>query len=74
MFPKIMNMRLISFVLLFLKAGINKDNLAIALEPEAASIYCQYLSFAKENTSYPSLSDTKYMVVDLGGENSHDTL
>lgn len=53
------------------KAGIKKENLTIALEPEAASIYCQYLKFAKEETSSPTLGvvepGTKYMVVDLGG-------
>lgn len=53
------------------KAGIKMENLTIALEPEAASIYCQYLKFAKEDTSSPALgvvkAGTKYMVVDLGG-------
>ncbi|XP_052674110.1 heat shock 70 kDa protein 12A-like [Crassostrea angulata] len=53
------------------KAGIKEDNLTIALEPEAASIYCQYLKIAKEDTLSPSLGvvtpGTKYMVTDLGG-------
>nr|XP_034300194.1 heat shock 70 kDa protein 12A [Crassostrea gigas] len=53
------------------EAGIKKENLTIALEPEAASIYCQYLKVAKEDTSSPVLGvvkpGTKYMVVDLGG-------
>ncbi|XP_062613904.1 heat shock 70 kDa protein 12A-like [Saccostrea cucullata] len=53
-----------------LKAGIKKDRLIIALEPEAASIYCQYLQIAKDDAS-SSLgvvsAGTKYMVLDLGG-------
>lgn len=52
--------------------------MTIALEPEAVYIYCQYLKFADEDTSSTTLGvvkpGTKYMVVDLGGENSHDTL
>lgn len=47
--------------------------MTIALEPEAASIYCQYLKIAKEDTLSPSLGvvtpGTKYMVTDLGGKN-----
>lgn len=48
--------------------------MTVALEPEAASIYCQYLKFAKGKryTSSPTLGvlkpGTKYMVVDLGGK------
>lgn len=54
----------------FLKAGIKKDNLTIALEPEAASMYCQYV--AKEDTLSPTLGvvkpGTKYILIDLGGK------
>uniref|UniRef100_A0A8W8L7E4 Uncharacterized protein n=1 Tax=Magallana gigas TaxID=29159 RepID=A0A8W8L7E4_MAGGI len=53
-------------------AGIPNKYLTIALESEAASTYCQYLKFAKGDTSSPTLdvlkSGTKYMLVDLGGK------
>lgn len=43
----------------------------IALEPEAASIYCQHLHFEKQDLSATSLGvvkpGTDYMLVDLGG-------
>ncbi|XP_052798832.1 heat shock 70 kDa protein 12B-like [Mya arenaria] len=47
------------------KAGIPNDQLRIALEPEAASVWCQVCTDDK----ITKLSDagTKYMVVDLGG-------
>lgn len=58
-----------------LQAGINPSQLTLALEPEAASIYCQHMHLI--NTNGPSnVDDTfkkivekgkKYMVVDLGG-------
>jgi len=45
--------------------------LMLALEPEAASIYCQYLPIDKLQGSSPGFVmtevGTKYMVVDLGG-------
>lgn len=56
-----------------LTAGIKNDNLRIALEPEAASLYCQYLPVNRFTTgraeSQSSLASpgTVYMVVDLGG-------
>ncbi|XP_056012678.1 heat shock 70 kDa protein 12A-like [Ostrea edulis] len=54
-----------------IKAGIKQEHLVIALEPEAASIYCQYLHIAKEDSASSALGvvkpGTKYMVVDLGG-------
>lgn len=57
--------------ILFSQAGIGSKNLTIALEPEAVSMYCQYIRFSKEDASYASLdvleSGTKYMLVDLGG-------
>ncbi|VDI34560.1 Hypothetical predicted protein [Mytilus galloprovincialis] len=47
------------------KAGISRDMLTIALEPEAASIYCQTFPSAgcREITEIGS----RYMVADLGG-------
>lgn len=56
-----------------LTADIKNDNLKIALEPEAASLYCQYLPVnrfaAGGAASQFSLASpgTVYMVVDLGG-------
>nr|XP_034300205.1 heat shock 70 kDa protein 12A isoform X2 [Crassostrea gigas]XP_034300206.1 heat shock 70 kDa protein 12A isoform X2 [Crassostrea gigas] len=59
-----------------LKAGIKKDNLTIALEPEAASMYCQYV--AKEDTLSPTLGvvkpGTKYILIDLGGVTANITV
>jgi hypothetical protein len=56
-----------------LKANIPGDNLLIALEPEAAAIYCQYLPKEKlvGTDSVLNLSETgvRYMIVDLGGKN-----
>ncbi|CAG2206557.1 unnamed protein product [Mytilus edulis] len=53
------------------RAGIPKANLLLALEPEAASIYCQYLPTDKLVGIEPgftmSETGTKYMIVDLGG-------
>ena len=54
------------------QAGIPENRLIIALEPEAASIYCQYLPTqklhgAKEGFEM-SKTGAKYMVVDLGGK------
>ncbi|KAH3831105.1 heat shock 70 kDa protein 12A-like [Dreissena polymorpha] len=51
------------------KADIAGSQLTIALEPEAASLYCQYLS---SETLHGELFNTestgsKYMVIDLGG-------
>ncbi|XP_060077647.1 heat shock 70 kDa protein 12A-like [Ylistrum balloti] len=53
-------------------AGISKDNLTIALEPEAASLYCQYHSLKDENDEKEQFrkstgSSNCYMVVDIGG-------
>ncbi|XP_063413737.1 heat shock 70 kDa protein 12A-like isoform X1 [Mytilus trossulus] len=54
------------------KAGIKGNQLTIALEPEAASIYCQELRTDRENKTNITFSETikkgmKYVVVDLGG-------
>lgn len=56
-------------------AGIKKENLIIALEPEAASLFCMHLPVDKmmfdKTASTMSISPfakgTKYMVVDVGG-------
>ncbi|XP_063406265.1 heat shock 70 kDa protein 12A-like [Mytilus trossulus] len=52
-------------------AGIPPERLILALEPEAASIFCQYLPTEKlqgiEQGFSMAETGTKYMVVDLGG-------
>lgn len=69
-------MKFSTLVIYSFKAGI-KERLIIALEPEAASIYCQHLT--KEDLTKDDHKQTssvlgqlsvgdKYMVVDLGGE------
>lgn len=54
------------------QAGIAKEKLAIALEPEAASIFCQKLKADRIETgsdfSETVKSGMKYMVIDLGGK------
>nr|XP_022323072.1 heat shock 70 kDa protein 12A-like [Crassostrea virginica] len=52
------------------KVGICGDKLVIALEPEAASLYCMYLPVQRddENSTFEVFkSGSKYMVVDAGG-------
>ncbi|XP_052816700.1 heat shock 70 kDa protein 12A-like [Mya arenaria] len=54
------------------RAGIPTAHLTIALEPEAASLFCQYLPVEKFSVGGTSgFSDAKpgttYMIVDLGG-------
>ncbi|XP_062615746.1 heat shock 70 kDa protein 12A-like [Saccostrea cucullata] len=54
------------------RAGIRSDLLVIALEPEAASIYCKHLPVNKiEGDNKKSLDSfspgTKYLVLDAGG-------
>lgn len=52
-------------------AGIESNNLSIALEPEAASVYCKYLPTDQLAGSDRDTSlfnpGSKYMVIDLGG-------
>jgi hypothetical protein len=55
-----------------LQAGIDDRKLSIALEPEAASIFCRHLSVEKRIdttnvciASFPA--GTRYMVLDAGG-------
>lgn len=55
----------------FQKAGIKDHRLKLALEPEAASIYCQYIPVdrTKEQRGFGvSAVGTRYMVIDLGGK------
>ncbi|XP_062582369.1 heat shock 70 kDa protein 12A-like [Saccostrea cucullata] len=51
--------------------GIKRENLKIALEPEAASIYCQLMHLESDDNSKFFLAGqkvgAKYMVLDLGG-------
>ncbi|XP_069123377.1 heat shock 70 kDa protein 12A-like [Argopecten irradians] len=54
------------------KAGIDKDKLMLALEPEAAALYCRYLpctSGGKDENDILSFLHYggRYMVVDIGG-------
>lgn len=55
------------------EAGIAKDQLTLALEPEAASLYCMKQPMAKlssvdRKTSFVEFEvGTKYMVIDIGG-------
>ena len=55
----------------YFQAGINNDQLCIALEPEAASIHCQYLPAEKLEGASAGFTmaraGQKYMVIDLGG-------
>ena len=60
---------------LYIQAGIETNNLSIALEPEAASVYCKYLPSHQLTQEQMSRSmfqpNAKYMVVDLGGNIPH---
>lgn len=55
------------------KAGIEGRNLTLALEPEAASLYCRYIPTYRTDLQGNAQTfdifrpKTKYMVVDLGG-------
>ncbi|XP_053390534.1 heat shock 70 kDa protein 12A-like [Mercenaria mercenaria] len=54
------------------RAGINTERLIIALEPEAASVYCRHLPVDKtvdgKEVSISTFSEgTKYVVLDAGG-------
>lgn len=55
-----------------IKAGIPGNQLKIALEPEAASIYCHLMHLdetERDNTTNSFIREpgVKYMVVDIGG-------
>ncbi|XP_060607561.1 heat shock 70 kDa protein 12A-like [Ruditapes philippinarum] len=53
------------------QAGISEDMLTIALEPEAASLYCRHLPVEKCGSSKTSLATfgpgKRYLVLDAGG-------
>jgi len=68
-----MNLKILENVFTPLQAGIPSKHLTIALEPEAASLFCQYLPVEKFSVRGASgFGDAKpgttYMVVDLGGD------
>ncbi|XP_060566343.1 heat shock 70 kDa protein 12A-like [Ruditapes philippinarum] len=49
-------------------AGIENERLIIALEPEAASIYCRLVPTTRNQDSLGKLpSGSKYMILDAGG-------
>lgn len=57
----------------YFQAGISSEKLIIALEPEAASLFCRHLPMDKRlDKSGVSISSfsagTKYMVLDAGGK------
>ncbi|XP_052816550.1 heat shock 70 kDa protein 12A-like isoform X2 [Mya arenaria] len=49
-----------------LRAGLDNDRIKLALEPEAASIWCQHIDISLKTDL--SKTGSQYMVVDLGGE------
>jgi hypothetical protein len=56
---------------LFDQAGIDKDQLQIALEPEAASLFCKYVPIEKMAGSEKGFNvfstGSTYIVLDAGG-------
>ena len=56
-----------------LQAGIIRKNLSIALESEAASVWCQTIPLDK-NQATVSEKGTKYMTCDLGGRHVYDKM
>jgi len=54
-----------------LKAGIDGANLIIALEPEAASLFCQHIPVEKLRGGEgirPFTPGNRYLVLDAGGK------
>jgi hypothetical protein len=58
------------------QAGIPSDRLQLALEPEAASLFCKYVPAEKQTDEdglnmkiVPFSIGTRYMILDLGGKN-----
>ena len=56
----------------FLQGGIKNENLTLALEPEAASMYCRYVpqcinSNGSTGSPVSLEKGTKYLIFDLGG-------
>lgn len=60
-------MCIIATLLNILQAGINRDDLLIALEPECAAIYCK-TACSKNLPPNSSSEGAKYMVIDIGGK------
>ncbi|KAH3820948.1 hypothetical protein DPMN_122700 [Dreissena polymorpha] len=62
------------------EAGIEIGHLSLALEPEAASIYCRHIKMSREeNSTGADIStfqpDTRYLICDAGGKGyASDTL
>ena len=58
-------------IYIIFQAGLSTENLTIALEPEAASLFCRQIPVEKSNQCKGSLSSfkpgSKYMVLDAGG-------
>ena len=59
------------YFIILIKAKIPDDQLEIALEPEAASIYCQRESLEKLRINYEQSKltnpKTRYLIADIGG-------
>ena len=49
----------------FFQAGIIADRLLIALEPEAASIYCKHQ--LEKSSIKPFATGSRYVILDAGG-------
>jgi hypothetical protein len=51
-----------------IQAGIDGDNLIIALEPEAASMFCKYMPVKRGTDSLCTFQPgSKYIILDCGG-------
>ena len=61
--------------LCYLQAGIGREQLKLALEPEAASIFIQNIPSNMITEKLPVLkSGTKYAIADLGGMKNNTAL
>jgi hypothetical protein len=60
---------LIYFVLIYIiQAGIDGDNLIIALEPEASSMFCKYMLVERGTDSLCTFQPgSTYILLDCGG-------
>ena len=62
-------------ILLLFQAQIAPDHLLIALEPEAASIYCKHIDLANfvgmSANFKPFASGARYIILDAGGNIYH---
>ena len=51
-----------------MQAGIDGDNLIIALEPEAASMFCKHMPVERGTDSLQTFKPgSKYIILDCGG-------